>query len=282
MARSSRLLRYRLPRREGLLIEWEGRVAEASPLPGRSRETLEEVEEELIEWCRHDTPPTSPAARWALECLSHPLPLRLECETAGYARALGAPTIKLKAGGLTPRQAAALVQRHRGKTIRLDCNRQWSLAQALDFARHFSPTDFAYLEEPLEDPSQLPLFSELTRFPIALDETLLEKTLPTIPTLVAAVVKPTILGGVPSHYPVPVVLSSALESGVGLLHLANAHLRLRLPYPPGLDTLSLIGGDLIQSPTIQGGSFRWEGPLTLIQDPLQTVGDYRVPPQRSR
>jgi o-succinylbenzoate synthase len=141
--------------------------------------------------------------------------------------------------------------------LRLDCNRSWTLDQALAFTRHFSPQDFDYLEDPVQTFPELVRFSELTGFPVAVDEPVLKFPCHEIPTLKAAVIKPSVVGFLPT-FAVPNVLSSALESSLGILQIARLY-EDGAP-PAGLDTFRYNSNDLLSPPLkAEGGFLTWAG-----------------------
>lgn len=245
------LYRYKLGKREGLIVRWDDGFGEIAPLPGFSKETLEEAEIEAKSWILENRPPALPSVRFGIASAQRPLQsVKLPLCALGSKK--GFPTVKLKLGHLSIPDAVHLVKEHLGQTLRLDCNKAWSLEQALEFASHFKPADFDYMEEPVH--SQLIEFSKKTKFPIALDESI-HTDWSQIPTLKTIVVKPTIVGFIPK---IPLkynlVLSSSYESGLGLIHIANL---AKGKLPIGLDTV--FNDDLLMSP-IQcfSGIFSWE------------------------
>jgi O-succinylbenzoate synthase len=254
------LFRYKLPMitgkfREGLILQCESRFGEIAPLPGFSKETLEEAQNEALEWIRSGKEPTLPSVRFGIACAQKPL-RSIHLPLCALGPREGFSTVKLKLGHLPLSDAISLVKQHyRHTRLRLDCNRAWNLAQALEFASHFKPDDFIYLEEPLQSFEALIDFSKMTRFPIALDESI-RADWSKIPTLKAIVVKPTVVGTIPKVPPhLDLVLSSAYESGLGLLHIANLATNT---LPIGLDTYRAFEKDLLLNPIdCSSGSFSW-------------------------
>lgn len=242
---------YRLDSREGIILRQGDRVGEIAPLPGFSRETLTEASAELVFYLKTGSPPTLPSVRWGLTCLKTPLlPVRTPLCALNCPRD-GCTTLKLKLGHLTVEDAVAHVRTFLGKfRLRLDCNRSWTLSQALHFASHFSPTDFEYLEEPTR---ALIEFSKITQFPVAVDESFREGfPYLDIPTLKAVIIKPMLVGEIP-ELPVPIVLSSSYESSIGILHIAQ---RASPHMAHGLDTFR---EDLLQPPLrIENGHLVWK------------------------
>lgn len=189
----------------------------------------------------------------------------------------GFRTLKLKVGRQTVDDDIAAVRRVReaiDETIelRLDANRAWTLDEAGQFAEGIRDCHIAYVEEPLADPSDLPVLCHNTGFPVALDETMSVLNpggVPLFPGFRAIILKPTLLGGIDrcrrfareakDDGLVPVI-SSSFESGVGIAALANlAAACMPEGVASGLDTLSALERDcLSRSPSIHGGMFDLE------------------------
>ncbi|MBI5273153.1 MAG: hypothetical protein HY861_04140 [Chlamydiia bacterium] len=266
------------PTREGLILQWGDGFGEIAPLSPFSKETLDEAREEILSLLPNlHHPSRHPSVRWAIACASVPFSLeplhiplcslyRNDCKNRDFGKEDSqnlhfdihvpkTPTLKLKIGHLHPREAVSYVRQFLGKyTLRLDCNRAWTLEEACHFASNFSKEDFDYLEEPVQTVSELIRFSELTAFPLAIDESITESYSLMPPTLKALVWKPSIHGIPPQDSPYPLVLSSAYESSLGLLQIA----RIPNSLPRGLDTFSLFKEDLLTPPlTINQGHLSW-------------------------
>lgn len=263
-----RLFRYKLPlknrkTREGLILQCGDRYGEIAPLPGFSKETLDEAQVEVQDWIRCGKSATLPSVRWGIECAHKPLQ-SVHIPLCALGPKSDFSTIKLKLGHLPLSDAISYVKKHACRAkLRLDCNKAWSLTQALEFARHFKPTDFAYIEEPVQSFKELVEFSIMTAFPIALDESI-HSDWSQIPSLKAIVVKPTIVGTIPQIPPhLDLVLSSAYESGLGLLHIAN---QARNSLPIGLDTYSAFEDDLLtQRINCSKGVFSWNSSNPILE-----------------
>lgn len=247
------LYSYQFKTRKGLILQLDTGFGEIAPLPGFSKETFDEAMEETLRWIHKGIEPTSPSVRWGIECAKRPLN-SVHLPLCALGPKEGFTTVKLKLGHLSVTQAVAFVKKYIGQfSLRLDCNRAWTLSQALKFASHFKRDDFAYLEEPVQSVEELIEFSKQTAFPIALDESI-HCDWSKIPSLKAIVVKPMLIGHVP---PVPphldLILSSSYESPLGLLHIANRAANL---LPLGLDTP--FDPSLLTSPlSISSGIFSW-------------------------
>jgi o-succinylbenzoate synthase len=154
-----------------------------------------------------------------------------------------------------------------GGAIRVDANAVWDVPTAV---RHIVALDRAagglqYVEQPCAEIAELATVRRQVSVPVAADESIRRAEDPTRVALAGAadiaVIKCTPLGGVRRALRVageaglPCVVSSALETGVGLaaqLALAGALPSLELAC--GLGTLSLLTGDLLaDSPRVVGG-----------------------------
>jgi len=151
--------------------------------------------------------------------------------------------------------------------VRVDANAVWDVPTAV---RHIEALDLAagglqYVEQPCAELAELVEVRRRVGVPIAADESIRRAEDPTRVALAGAadlaVIKCTPLGGVRRALRVaeeaglPCVVSSALETGVGLaaeLALAGALPGLELAC--GLGTLSLLTGDLLaDSPRVVDG-----------------------------
>ncbi|MCU1654009.1 MAG: O-succinylbenzoate synthase [Pseudonocardia sp.] len=154
-----------------------------------------------------------------------------------------------------------------GGAIRVDANAVWDVPTAV---RHIAALDRAagglqYVEQPCAEIAELAAVRRQVGVPVAADESIRRAEDPTRVALAGAadiaVIKCTPLGGVRRALRVageaglPCVVSSALETGVGLaaqLALAGALPNLELAC--GLGTLSLLTGDLLaDSPRVVDG-----------------------------
>ncbi|WP_087016483.1 o-succinylbenzoate synthase [Thaumasiovibrio subtropicus] len=138
--------------------------------------------------------------------------------------------------------------------LRLDANRQWTPLKAQQFAKYVKPENrhgIAFLEEPCQTPEQSLAFAAETGIAIAWDETLRDEgfELSAEPGLAAIVIKPTLMGSVQKcialiekahELKLETVISSSLESSLGLNQLAR-FAKWKTPESiPGLDTMQLF------------------------------------------
>jgi o-succinylbenzoate synthase len=244
---------------------------EIAPLPGRSRETIQQaldqllkifsdgkVEEELL-----------PSVQFGLEsALAFPFPQATAplyaflhgkpdeiLQRAEVALAKGYTVAKVKISSFTVDLAIDLLHSLKNDfRLRVDCNSAFSLEEANDLFSHFDPSHFDYVEDPTFEIFRLADF----RFPFALDETVFDCfSLPieTYSHLYGFILKPTILGGKKGCAPfiqfakkhhLKVVFSPTFESGLGLLQILSvaSHFNL-LSEPLGLDTHRYLVHDLL-------------------------------------
>ena len=143
--------------------------------------------------------------------------------------------------------------------IRVDANGAWSVEQAARMLAALAPFGLEYAEQPC---ASLPELAELRRragVPLAADESIRRAEDPLAVRVAGAadivVLKVQPLGGVRAALRVaaecglPVVVSSAVESSVGLA--AGVALAAALPelrYDCGLATMSLLAGDVTAEP----------------------------------
>lgn len=200
-------------------------------------------------------------------------PLEEVLARAHQLRDAGYRAVKLKVGTAPVEEEARLVRAVANVigprvALRLDANRAWSRAEALDFALRIAGVPIAYIEEPVSDPRDLPAVAE--HLPVALDESLVGQS----PALLGAcgyahavVLKPMLLGGVATAWRwaeaarrrgmVPVV-SAAFETGIGLrLNVALAAALGGTP-PAGLDTYRWMARDVLPA------SLPLDGPTVAI------------------
>ncbi|MDU7945579.1 MAG: o-succinylbenzoate synthase, partial [Haemophilus parainfluenzae] len=145
--------------------------------------------------------------------------------------------------------------------LRLDANRQWTLEKALTFAEKVKPqhrSRIQFLEEPCKTREESRQFAAQTGNNIAWDESvrepgfLLEKE----PHLSVIVIKPTLVGSLQdcqkliaqAHYlGIKAVISSSIESSLGLTQLARIAAQYTPNVTPGLDTLNLMQHQVLRA-----------------------------------
>ena len=278
-----------LARRTGLLIRVGDIWGEAAPWPGLSRESLDAAEAELKIWHEHQTSgcafsPRCSSVAFAMETVTEMSAVGRVSDPAPTAKvsingllsdepmqpalralsAAGFQTLKIKVGRHSVRADAERVLEVRRQVgpdmpLRLDANRAWTLADALEFGRRIAAVQIEYIEEPLQNPAELPAFHEHSGLPMALDESLLEQPLEKFRNwrgVRAVVIKPTILGGLCAAERLATtatelgwlpVFSAVYESGVGIRALAHLAARCGAPrVAMGFDTYRCLADDVLQ------------------------------------
>ncbi|WP_323660935.1 o-succinylbenzoate synthase [Pectobacterium versatile] len=144
--------------------------------------------------------------------------------------------------------------------LRLDANRSWTRAKADGFARYVAPSlrsRIAFLEEPCKTREESREFARETGINIAWDESVREADfrVEAEPGVSAIVIKPTLVGSLgrcqqlvqETHQAgLTAVISSSIESSLGLAQLARLAHWLTPDTVPGLDTLDLMQAQVIQ------------------------------------
>lgn len=194
---------------------------------------------------------------------------------AHTAIAAGYATLKLKLGLAPIHTELDLLhqlcdQLPPGVQLRLDANRAWRNAEALQLIEQLNPLPIECLEEPLRHPigATLAQLQTRARFDLALDESLpgyiQGQQLQSIPVR-RIIIKPTCLGGLmpaldlirlAHRSGIRCVITSTLESSAGiwpLCHLAAAADTLTTPATHGLATSDWFSRNLGAPPAIVDG-----------------------------
>lgn len=188
-----------------------------------------------------------------------------DAREAAAAVAAGYRCIKLKVGTATPAEDIARVAAVRGAVgpavaLRLDANGAWSEHEAIAVLDGVAPNGIEFVEQPVAagDLEALRRIRQSTRMPLAADEAITSvKAARRILDAGAAdvlIVKPAVIGGprrameiveMARAGGVECVVTSAMESGIGVaaaLHVAAASRPL---HACGLATLELLADDLV-------------------------------------
>jgi len=186
---------------------------------------------------------------------------------ASYA---GVNTYKVKVGGNLSEDIVRLARiRSLGRkvNIRIDVNGLWSVEQALTnlYAFYENVGPFEYVEQPCATLDELRELKSKIRIPlkIAVDEVIRKSADPFALDLQGAadivMLKVQPLGGIKrahaiaEHHKLPVVVSSALESAVGINYgLTLAASFEEMSFDCGLATGSLMAQDVAHLPTTNG------------------------------
>lgn len=259
---------------------------EISPLPGFSLESLDDAQAALLAWARawregaNPALPDLPSAAFGISCALAELDGRLPQEANYRAAPLctgdpdelfallsampGEKVAKIKVGlyeavrdGMV---ANLLLEAIPDLRLRLDANRAWTPLKAQQFAKYVNPAyrnRIAFLEEPCKTRDDSRAFARETGIAIAWDESLREADFEFVaePGVSAVVIKPTLTGSLDkvreqvsaAHaLGLTAVISSSIESSLGLTQLGRIAAWLTPQTIPGLDTLSLMQTQLIR------------------------------------
>ncbi len=195
---------------------------------------------------------------------------------------LGIDTVKIKVGTGIKEDLAriAAVRKHLPKAkIRIDVNGSWSVKEALfnvSAIYEVTGNSLEYVEQPVLSLSELKQLKEEMKIDlqIAGDEVLRKAEDPFAINLDGAIdvlmLKVSPLGGIKralelaSHHKLPVVVSSALESAVGISYgLALAARVPNLDYACGLGTSALFKQDVSDIPIVNGAIKATNYPIEL-------------------
>ncbi|AIZ78619.1 o-succinylbenzoate synthase [Actinobacillus equuli subsp. haemolyticus] len=144
--------------------------------------------------------------------------------------------------------------------LRLDANRGWTLEKAVKFAEKIANENksrIQFIEEPCKTPELSRLFAQASGIAIAWDETVREPNfvVKNEPNVTAIVIKPTLVGSLQKcirlieqahQQGLIAVISSSIESSLGLTQLARFAQQYTPQTTPGLDTLDLMQYQLLR------------------------------------
>jgi O-succinylbenzoate synthase len=248
--------------RSGWLIEGEAGWAEWSPLPTWSREEVVTAYRGAVEAAHHPFP--------------DPLTSHVEVNTmiprvepavaARLARDSGCSTVKVKVGDPRGEARVGAVREAVGPAarIRLDANGAWGEEEAEVALRRLAAHSIEYVEDPLPTLAGLARLRGRTPVPIAAESCVrsLEDVaeLRRLDAVDLLVIKPQRIGGIRAALRaaelsrVPVIVSSALETSVGLA--ACLAVAAALPGPArahGIGTATLLAKDVTARPLLPEG-----------------------------
>lgn len=277
---------------------------EIAPLPGFSRETLAQAQQACLAWIAGwlagQAPAESalPSAAFGISCacaeLEGTLPTESRWQSAPLChgdpdalllqlQAQAIPCAKMKVGlyeaARDGMQVSLLLEALPDLQLRLDANRSWTPEKARQFAGWLSSSQrarIAFIEEPCRTPEESLRFAAESGLRLAWDESLRAPgfRLRAQPGVAAAVIKPTLTGSLrrvsqlideARRLGLQAVISSALESSLGLTQLARLAHWLTPRSTPGLDTLSLMRQQLVR---------RWPGCDLPLQEQAQWTRIY--------
>ncbi|NJQ18969.1 o-succinylbenzoate synthase [Pantoea sp. LS15] len=259
---------------------------EISPLPGFSLESLDDAQSAILAWAGEwrdgadPALPDVPSVAFGISCALAELDGSLPQEANYRAAPLctgdpdelfallsampGEKVAKIKVGlyeavrdGMV---ANLLLEAIPDLHLRLDANRAWTPLKAQQFAKYVNPayrSRIAFLEEPCKTRDDSRAFARETGIAIAWDESLREADFEFVaePGVSAVVIKPTLTGTLAkvreqvaaAHaLGLTAVISSSIETSLGLTQLARISAWLTPDTIPGLDTLNLMQAQLIR------------------------------------
>jgi o-succinylbenzoate synthase len=279
------LRKQTLTMREGLIIQLKQQdkigLGEIAPLPGFSQESLKEAQAAAIQWALKphslwDRLP--PSVAFGISCAFAELHGELGSESNFQSAILcdgnfatfsekiaqqSQPLGKIKVGFNHKQEgelANQLFKQFPHLTLRLDANRAWNLAQAVEFAEQIAKphrSRIQFIEEPCQLPAQSLQFAAQTGIAIAWDETVREPNfcVQKAKNLNAIVLKPTLIGSLNKcinlikrahQLGLNTVISSSIESTLGLSQLARMAQQYTPNMTPGLDTANLMQHQLLR------------------------------------
>lgn len=256
--------------REGLYVHLKDTdentaTGEVSPLPGRSLETLDEAHQNLLalknNFMENDLKPLTlhPSVMFGMQMALYSLQQSSTTPSLPITKLLITPPllapkgpVKLKLGDFRLDAAIAFFNKcdRSKKTIRIDLERKWSLAKTIDFCKLVNSSSILYIEDPVENYTDLETFYEKTGVEYALDQFLLfapPESIKLLKGLHSIIVKPSLTGGLhecrlvqDAFAPIPISLSSLFETKVGIGHIKLISSILCGDQPVGVDTLKFI------------------------------------------
>ncbi len=293
---SQLILRNRfLKKREGLLVRIQCKDCEGwgeiAPLPEFSQETLEQAEQQAIQWLKDWDKARSENQKLSLDGLYPSVAFGLSCALAELKGSLnqegnyqvaplcygdpdelyepldnmqGEKVAKIKVGMYEANRdgmiADMLLEAISDLYLRLDANRSWTPTKAQMFAKYVKPehrSRIQFLEEPCKTRDESRQFAQETGINIAWDESLREPDFEVKPEpfVSAIVIKPTLVGSLEKcvdlieqahNQGLKAVISSSIESSLGLTQLARIAQQYTPNVTPGLDTLSLMDYQILR------------------------------------
>lgn len=297
----AKLFRYQLPfkipllfkgikltAREGAILQVENNkgefhFAEIAPLPGFSKETLQQATAQIITVLTN--PPLNsqstmrlyPSVAFALDCILHNIPISELFKTVEnipllqgdnqtvlkqYLQLNKPDRVKLKIARQPTADDislfSALSALNNNLLIRCDANQSWSFSQADLFFANIKTRLIDYIEEPTASLSDNIVLAERYQVQLALDETLQQDQFQYQhhPCFKALILKPSLIGSferlnyflqIAKEFHLSVSISSSFESPLGLKQLAfiAGQWSKEVDISYGLDTLKFFESALL-------------------------------------
>ena len=269
-----------LIQREGLLLRWDDNWGEIAPLPGFSRETLLEAEQECLRYLNAYVKglpfhPTLPSVQFGVECARRTWPKLKYLPLPPYLLLQGTPDemywnfkdwtydypskVKIKVARYPMDQELALIRELHKMAPQtkfvLDANQGWEKSEAWAFMSLLDGNYIDYIEDPCKTFKDIKSVAAHTAVNVALDEILSrQQEWDFFPQLKAIVLKPMLIGSL-EHckalleraraHNVKVIISSCHESQLGNRLLAQLAAEWSPEQPPGLDTVRFLADTVL-------------------------------------
>lgn len=195
---------------------------------------------------------------------------------ASEERDVASGVVKVKVGGDVAQDISfftSVAEDLPDATIRLDANRRWSSDEAAEFLKEIETKRVDYFEEPCRDWRDFQGLGKRAGVEVAVDESLQEavarnsgEETEILEQIDAAILKPTMIGSIERCHRLAeqaknsgcrVVLSSAYETGVGMLGILDLSRRLGADQEPaGLGTYRMLSADILTPPLVMDGLIR--------------------------
>jgi len=248
-----------LTERTGLLVRRDERWAEFSPFedyPPHLRRrwfqaTMEHLEDHQAETLRDRVP------------VNVTVPAIGPGDSHALVRRSGCTTAKVKVGDAGDEARVEAVRDALGPEgkLRIDVNARWSVDEATRRLRTLGRYDLQYAEQPVGTLDEMRALRQRVDVPLAVDESLRTAPEPELIDIMGAadvaVLKVAPLGGIErtlrlaERLEIPVVISSALETSVGMAAGIMCAARLpELDLACGLGTVALFEDDLARDPLV--------------------------------
>lgn len=283
-----RRLRFAVPLRQpvlgvtvrtGWLLEGDAGWAEWSPLPSWSTGEAATAYRGALEWARQELP--SPLLeRVAVNAM---IPRVAPGLAARMAASSGCSTVKVKVGDPEGEARVRAVREAVGPAIRIrvDANGSWSVEEAESALARLSVHSIELAEDPVRTLEEMALLRRRAAVPLAAEMPVRTpddaRELHRLDAADLLVVKPQRIGGVAASLRaaelagVPVIVSSALETSVGLATCLAVAAALPDPgYAHGIGTALLLTEDVTSEPLLPIGG--WLAPRRVVPDRMLPAG----------
>lgn len=195
--------------------------------------------------------------------------------TALAARGITTVKLKVAAGSVAQDVERVAAARAAGPTmlLRLDANGGWSAETAQDALARLAEFDIALCEEPVRGVDEIAALAAAVDVPLAVDESVhglpdTRRVWPHAGAIAAVVIKPQAIGGddfamiaiaEAQRAGIEPIVTTMIDSAVGVAHAAHVAAAASLPGAHGLDTARLLAADVASPLPIVDGRIRFSG-----------------------